>query len=75
MTVNLKQVLSRHSGLKDLNSLMGKYLYMAVLVQEETGTDSHLNLHLTLTSWSLRHILRFSFNHLLSLCQPNKLTD
>ncbi|XP_026199541.1 complement C5 [Anabas testudineus] len=37
VTVNMEKVLSRHNGPKDLNSLAGKYLYIAVLLQEETG--------------------------------------
>lgn len=40
VTVNMEKVLSRHNGPKDLNSLAGKYLYIAVLLQEETGTCS-----------------------------------
>ncbi|XP_062237196.1 complement C5 [Platichthys flesus] len=35
--VNCETVLSKHTGPKDLNSLMGKYLYIAVLLQEDTG--------------------------------------
>ncbi|XP_035021114.1 complement C5 isoform X2 [Hippoglossus stenolepis] len=37
VTVNCETVLSKHNGPKDLNSLMGKYLYIAVLLQEDTG--------------------------------------
>ncbi|XP_042372695.1 complement C5-like, partial [Plectropomus leopardus] len=37
VTVNMETVLSRHNGPKDLNSLVGKYLYIAVLLQEDTG--------------------------------------
>ncbi|XP_026177274.1 complement C5 [Mastacembelus armatus] len=37
VTVNMGKVLSRHDGPKDLNSLVGKYLYIAVLLQESTG--------------------------------------
>ncbi|KAK2838185.1 hypothetical protein Q5P01_015397 [Channa striata] len=37
VTVNMEKVLSKHSGPKDLDSLAGKYLYIAVLLQEETG--------------------------------------
>jgi len=38
VTVNMEKVLSKHDGPKDLNSLAGKYLYIAVLLQEDTGT-------------------------------------
>ncbi|KAG7490391.1 complement C5 [Solea senegalensis] len=37
VTVNMENILSKHDGPKDLNSLMGKYLYIAVLLQEDTG--------------------------------------
>ncbi|XP_078027275.1 complement C5 [Epinephelus lanceolatus] len=37
VTVNMEKVLSKHDGPKDLNSLVGKYLYIAVLLQEDTG--------------------------------------
>ncbi|XP_034396896.1 complement C5 isoform X2 [Cyclopterus lumpus] len=37
VTVNLEKVFSKHDGPKDLNSLAGKYLYIAVLLQEDTG--------------------------------------
>ncbi|XP_067377606.1 complement C5 isoform X2 [Channa argus] len=37
VTVNMEEVLSKHIGPNDLNSLEGKYLYIAVLLQEETG--------------------------------------
>ncbi|XP_069379296.1 complement C5 isoform X2 [Paralichthys olivaceus] len=37
VTVNMEKVLSKHNGPKDLNSLMGKYLYVAVLLQEDAG--------------------------------------
>ncbi|XP_032372446.1 complement C5 isoform X2 [Etheostoma spectabile] len=37
VTVNMEQVLSKHNGPKDLNSLVGMYLYIAVLLQESTG--------------------------------------
>ncbi|XP_040011681.1 complement C5 [Xiphias gladius] len=37
VTVDIEKVLSKHSGPKDLNSLVGKYLYIAVLLQEDTG--------------------------------------
>ncbi|XP_076588073.1 complement C5 [Chaetodon auriga] len=37
VTVNMEKVLSKHSGPKDLHSLAGKYLYIAVLLQEDTG--------------------------------------
>ncbi|XP_077456042.1 complement C5 isoform X3 [Stigmatopora argus] len=35
--VNIEEVLSRHDGPKDLNGLIGKYLYIAVLLEEESG--------------------------------------
>lgn len=38
MVLNMQQVLSRHNGPKDLGGLVGQYLYIAVLVQEDTGT-------------------------------------
>ncbi|KAM9360733.1 complement C5 [Symphorus nematophorus] len=37
VTVNMEKVLSKHDGPKDLDSLVGKYLYITVLLQEETG--------------------------------------
>ncbi|XP_011613600.2 complement C5 isoform X1 [Takifugu rubripes] len=37
VSVNMEKVLSKHNGPKDLNGLVGKYLYIAVLVQEDTG--------------------------------------
>uniref|UniRef100_A0A8P4G2F4 Complement component 5 n=1 Tax=Dicentrarchus labrax TaxID=13489 RepID=A0A8P4G2F4_DICLA len=36
-TVNMQKVLSQHDGLKTLDTLSGKYLYIAVLLQEEGG--------------------------------------
>lgn len=38
VTVNMEEVLSKHDGPKDLNTLVGMYLYIAVLLQENTGT-------------------------------------
>ncbi|KAF0022520.1 hypothetical protein F2P81_025146 [Scophthalmus maximus] len=37
VTVNMEAILSKHNGPKDINSLVGKYLYIAVLLQEDTG--------------------------------------
>ncbi|XP_031158002.1 complement C5 isoform X3 [Sander lucioperca] len=37
VTVNMEEVLSKHDGPKDLNTLVGMYLYIAVLLQENTG--------------------------------------
>ncbi|KAK5871764.1 hypothetical protein PBY51_004625 [Eleginops maclovinus] len=37
VTVNIEKVLSKHDGPRDLDSLVGKYLYIAVLLQEDTG--------------------------------------
>ncbi|XP_011478017.1 complement C5 [Oryzias latipes] len=37
VNLNMQEVLSKHDGPRELSSLVGKYLYMAVLVQEETG--------------------------------------
>uniref|UniRef100_UPI003AAF040E complement C5 n=1 Tax=Centroberyx gerrardi TaxID=166262 RepID=UPI003AAF040E len=37
VTVNMETVLANHNGPKDLNTLVGKYLYIAVMLQEETG--------------------------------------
>ncbi|KAI9541755.1 hypothetical protein NQZ68_027119, partial [Dissostichus eleginoides] len=37
VTVNMEKVLSKHDGPRDLDSLVGKYLYIAVLLQEDTG--------------------------------------
>lgn len=45
-TVNMEKVLSKHNGPKDLDSLVGKYLYIAVLVQEDTGTQQYSKLKL-----------------------------
>lgn len=41
VSVNMEKVLSKHNGPKDLNGLVGKYLYIAVLVQEDTGTQQY----------------------------------
>lgn len=46
MSVNMEKVLSKHNGPKDLNGLLGKYLYIAVLVQEDTGTQQYCKLKL-----------------------------
>ncbi|XP_037113807.1 complement C5 isoform X1 [Syngnathus acus] len=35
--VNMDEVLSKHDGAKDLHALVGKFLYIAVLLQEENG--------------------------------------
>ena len=37
VTVSMQNVLQRHNGPRDLNSLVGKYLYITALVQEDTG--------------------------------------
>uniref|UniRef100_A0A3Q3IID7 Anaphylatoxin-like domain-containing protein n=2 Tax=Monopterus albus TaxID=43700 RepID=A0A3Q3IID7_MONAL len=37
VTVNMEKVLSKHDGPKDLDGMVGKYLYIAVLLQEDTG--------------------------------------
>ncbi|XP_061881270.1 complement C5 isoform X2 [Entelurus aequoreus] len=37
MCVNMEKVLSKHDGPKDLPSLFGKFLYIAVLLQEHSG--------------------------------------
>ncbi|CAK6980544.1 complement C5 [Scomber scombrus] len=37
VTLNMEAVLSKHTGPQDLNSLVGKYLYIAILLQEDTG--------------------------------------
>ncbi|XP_042276163.1 complement C5 isoform X3 [Thunnus maccoyii] len=37
VTVNMEEVLSKHSEPKDLNSVVGNYLYITVLLQESTG--------------------------------------
>lgn len=37
VTVNMEKVLSKHDGPRDLSALVGKHLYIAVLVQEDTG--------------------------------------
>lgn len=39
VVLNMQQVLSRHDGPQDLGGLVGKYLYIAVLVKEETGIN------------------------------------
>lgn len=46
VSVNMEKVLSKHNGPKDLNVLVGKYLYIAVLVQEDTGTQQYYKLKL-----------------------------
>lgn len=33
----MEKVLAKHTGPRDLDGLLGTYLYIAVLVQEETG--------------------------------------
>lgn len=38
VTVNMEKVLSKHNGPRELGGLVGKHLYIAVLVQEDTGT-------------------------------------
>ncbi|XP_057687194.1 complement C5 [Corythoichthys intestinalis] len=35
--VNMEEILSRHDGPKDLHALIGKFLYIAVLLEEEYG--------------------------------------
>lgn len=40
MTVNMEKVLSKHNGPRDLGGLLGKQLYVAALVQEDTGSVS-----------------------------------
>lgn len=37
VTVDMEKLLSKHDGPKDLGGLVGKHLYLAVLVQEDTG--------------------------------------
>ncbi|XP_075323118.1 complement C5 [Odontesthes bonariensis] len=37
LTVRMQSVLQRHDGPRDLDSLVGKYLYITALVQEDTG--------------------------------------
>uniref|UniRef100_A0A3Q4BYD7 NTR domain-containing protein n=1 Tax=Mola mola TaxID=94237 RepID=A0A3Q4BYD7_MOLML len=37
VTVNMEKVLSKHDGPKDLDGVVGKYLYIAVHLQEDTG--------------------------------------
>ncbi|KAM6930938.1 complement C5 [Xenentodon cancila] len=37
VNVNLQKVLQKHDGPRELSSLVGKYLYIAVLLQEDTG--------------------------------------
>ncbi|XP_008299098.1 complement C5 [Stegastes partitus] len=37
MVVNMQKVLSKHEGPKDLNGVVGQYLYIAVLLEESTG--------------------------------------
>lgn len=45
ITVNMEKVLSKHDGPKDLKSLLGKYLYITVLLQEDTGTRTTCTLN------------------------------
>lgn len=37
VTADIEKVLSKHDGPRDLSALVGKHLYIAVLVQEDTG--------------------------------------
>ncbi|KAM4578048.1 complement C5 [Fundulus diaphanus] len=37
VSVNMREVLQKHDGPRDLDSLVGSYLYVAVLLQEDTG--------------------------------------
>ncbi|XP_013878274.1 complement C5 isoform X2 [Austrofundulus limnaeus] len=37
VTLNMQQVLQQHDGPRDLNGLVESYLYVAVLLQEDTG--------------------------------------
>ncbi|XP_020505432.2 complement C5 [Labrus bergylta] len=37
VTLNMEKVLFKHNGPKDLDNLVGKYLYITVLLKEETG--------------------------------------
>ncbi|KAF7205436.1 transcript variant X1 [Nothobranchius furzeri] len=37
VTVDMQTVLQKHDGPKDISSLVGSYLYIAVLVKEDTG--------------------------------------
>ncbi|RVE68783.1 hypothetical protein OJAV_G00094840 [Oryzias javanicus] len=37
VSLNMQEVLSKYDGPRELSSLVGKYLYIAVLVQEDTG--------------------------------------
>ncbi|XP_076010184.1 complement C5 isoform X2 [Genypterus blacodes] len=37
VTVNMERILSNNDGPRDLNALLGKYLYIAALLQEDTG--------------------------------------
>ncbi|XP_015250744.1 PREDICTED: complement C5 [Cyprinodon variegatus] len=37
VTVNMQKVLQKHNGPRDLDSLEGSYLYVAVMVKEDTG--------------------------------------
>ncbi|XP_017281314.1 complement C5 [Kryptolebias marmoratus] len=37
VSLNMQEVLKKHDGPKDLNGLVGSYLYVAVLLQEDTG--------------------------------------
>uniref|UniRef100_A0A3P8VKG1 Complement C5 n=1 Tax=Cynoglossus semilaevis TaxID=244447 RepID=A0A3P8VKG1_CYNSE len=37
ITANMEKILSKHEGPKDLRSLVGKYLYIAILLEEDTG--------------------------------------
>lgn len=42
VNVNMQKILSGHDGPKDLSSLFGKYLYIAVLVEESEGMHGSL---------------------------------
>lgn len=80
VVLNMQQVLSRHEGPQDLGGLVGKYLYIAVLVEEDTGTTqapptAPLEERLSLTLGTSSAIPRW--NHpggRVCLCQVCQLT-
>lgn len=40
ININMEKILSKHEGPRDLGGLIDKYLYITVLVQEDTGAHT-----------------------------------
>lgn len=45
MNVNLEKAFSHYSGPKTLQDLLDKYLYMTVLLREDTGKTRLITFH------------------------------